>query len=309
MGLNFEDMDEQVPPPPPAPSGFNWVLALVPLVAIGLFLYWMVGRKTAVVDETESVEAQSFNVDEVPAEPAPALAALPGGGEGSAPSAAARPAAPTGPGLSGFVPEKDGMFYKDPAALEEEARAREKAFIAKHDKDIRATQEKLGVITRRYYKNEKIVREVDAAFGKLGRYMALKRQYEKDRDAYAFVRGAVGLKEVRQTVYKYATNVDVWRVSLGMMTEGLKQKPPPAVYNEIKRFMTDDTKVAGFVTDVTGYMIPRVGKILPQVIKPGQDVKPLQDLAKELNIGGGPKVDLGAAKQTVGRAQNTAPPR
>lgn len=301
-------MDEQVPPPP-QPAGFNWVLALIPLVAIGLFLYWMVGRKTAVVDETESVEAQSFNVDEVPAEPEPQFAALPtgaGAGPSGGPSASAQP---KGPGLSGFVPEKDGMFYKDPAAQKEEARAREKAFIAKYDKDIRATQEKLGVITKRYYKNEKIVREVDAAFGKLPRYMALKRQYEQDRDAYAFVRGAVGLKEVRQTVYKYATNVDVWRVTLGMMTEGLKQKPPPPVYNEIKRFMTDDTKVAGFVTDLTGYMMPRMGKILPQVIKPGQDVKPLQDLAKELNLGGGPKVDLGAAKQTVGRAQSSAPPR
>lgn len=302
-------MDEDAPVPPPPAPGFNWSLALIPLVAIGLFLYWMVGRKTTVVDESESVEAQSFNVDEVPAEPA--AKAAPAGGTYVSPAemeARTRERAP-GPGLSGFVAERDGMFYKDPKAKEDEERQRERDFIAKHDASIRATQEKLTVITRRYYKKEPVVREVDAAFGKLPRYMALKAQYEKDRDAYAFVRGAVGLQEVRKTVYKYATNIDVWRVTLGMMTEGLKQKPPPPVYNEIKRVMTDDTKVATFVTDLTGYMIPRMGTIIPQVIKPGQDIKPIQDLAKELNLGGGPKVNLGTARQTVGRAEQSAPPR
>jgi hypothetical protein len=302
-------MDEEAPPPPPPPSsGFNWVLALIPLVAIGLFLYWMVGRKTAVVEETETAEANSFNVDEVPAEPEAAPAPVTANYV-SPDEAAARARERAGPGLSGFVAEKDGMFYKDPKAKEDEARQREKDFIAKHDGTIRATQQKLNAITRRYYKKEKVVREVDAAFGKLPRYMALKAQYDKDRDAYAFVRGAVGLKEVRQTVYKYATNVDAWRVTLGMMTEGLKQKPPPPVYNEMKRFMADDTKVAGFVTDLTGYMMPRMGGILPQVVKPGQDIKPLQDLAKELNLGGAPKVNLNNARQTVGRAEQSSPPR
>lgn len=303
-------MDEEAPPPPPPPSsGFNWVLALIPLVAIGLFLYWMVGRKTAVVEETEAVEANSFNVAEVPQDEPTQAAAVPANYVSPAEAEAKARERASGPGLSGFVAEKDGMFYKDPKAKEDEERQRERDFIAKHDGTIRATQQKLNVITRRYYKKEKIVRDVDAAFGKLPRYMALKEQYNKDRDAYAFVRGAVGLKEVRQTVYKYATNVDVWRVTIGMMTEGLKQKPPPPVYNEVKRFMADDVKVAGFVTDLTGYMMPRMGGILPQVVKPGQDIKPLQDLAKELNLGGAPKVNLNSARQTVGRAEQSAPPR
>ncbi|TBR22935.1 hypothetical protein EPO15_06935 [bacterium] len=302
-------MDEEAPVPLPPAPGFNWGLALIPLIAIGLFLYWLVGRKTQVTEDTESAEAQSFNVAEVPHDPEPAPSGVPANYVSPAEAETkARERAP-GPGLSGFVTEKDGMFYKDPKAKEDEERQREKDFIAKHDASIRATQEKLSVITRKYYKKEPIVREVDAAFGKLGRYMALKAQYDKDRDAYAFVRGAVGLPEVRKTVYKYATNVDVWRATIGMMTEGLKQKPPPAVYNEIKRVMSDDTKIAGFVTDVTGYMIPRMGTIVPQVIKPGQDIKPIQDLAKELNLGGGPKVNLGNARQTVGRAEQSAPPR
>lgn len=303
-------MDEEAPPPPsPQSSGFKWVLAFIPLLAIGLFLYMMVGRKAAVVEETESAEAQSFNVDEVPVEPEPPPSATPANYTSPAEAEAKARERAGGPGLSGFVAEKDGMFYKDPKAQEDESRQKEKDFIAKHDGSIRATQEKLGVITRKYYKKEKVVREVDAAFGKLPRYMSLKAQYEKDRDAYAFVRAAVGLKEVRQTVYKYATNVDVWRATLGMMTEGLKQKPPAPVYNEVKRVMTDDTKIASFVTDVTGYMMPRMGTIIPQVVKPGQDIKPIQDLARELNLGGGPKVNLGTARQTVGRAEQSAPPR
>ena len=303
------DDDAPIPPPPQQSSGFKWVLAFIPLVAIGLFLFMMVGRKSAVVEETESVEAQSFNVDEVPEEPAPPPSAAGAAYVSPAESETRARERAGGPGLSGFVAEKDGMFYKDPKQKEDEERQREKDFIAKHDASIRASQEKLNVITRRYYKKEKVVREVDKAFGKRPRYMALREQYYKDRDAYAFVRGAVGLKEVRQTVYKYATNVDVWRVTLGMMSEGLKQKPPPPGNNEIKRVMTDDTKIASFVTDLTGYMMPRMGTIVPQVIKPGQDIKPIQDLAKELNLGGGPKVNLGTARQTVGRAEQSAPPR
>lgn len=303
-------MDEEAPvPPPPQSSGFKWVLALIPLIAIGLFLYMMVGRKSAVTDGAVSVEDQSFNVDEVPVDPVSKDTAVTANYVSHDEAEAKARERASGPGLSGFITEKDGMFYKDPKAVEDETRQKEKDFIAKHDGSIRATQEKLNVITRKYFKKEAIVRQVDADFAKLPRYMALKAQYGKDRDAYAFVRGAVGLAEVRKTVYKYATNIDVWRVTIGMMTEGLKQKPPPPVYNEIKRVMTDDTKIAGFVTDVTGYMIPRMGSILPQVVKPGQDIKPIQDLARELNLGGPPKADLGAARQTVGRAEQSAPPR
>lgn len=301
-------MDDEIPPPPPVESGFRWWLALIPIVLLTLFLYRMVGRNAAAPD-TEAEEAQAFNVDEVPETPKGRAAAPEPYVSQAEKDAQSRLGSAAGPGLSGFVPERDQIFFKDPKNKEDEANAKELAFVKKFDPLIRAEQERLNLITRRYRKKEAVVREVDMAFGKLPRYMDLRAQYGKDRNPYAFVRGAVALPEVRKAVYKFATSADVWRVSVGMMLEGLRQKPPKPVYDETKRFMTEDTKVAGFVTDLTAYMMPRVGTtIMPAIMRPGVDISPLKDLAKDLNVSGN-MTDLSKARKAAERAGQQAPPR
>lgn len=297
-------MEEETPPQAPAPSGFKWWLALFPILALTLFMWWMLGRRQAQEQAAEVTEAEAFNVAEVPEDDQAPPPAAPERYVSQAEREAQSRLASAGPGLSGFVPEKDQIFYKDPKQQEDDSRTREREMVKKYDHIVRSEQDRLKKITSRYRKKEAIVREVDSAFGRLPRYMALKAQYEKDRNPYDFVRGAVSLPEVRKTVYKYATNGDVWRVTMGMMLEGLRQKPPKPVYDEIKRFLTEDKKVAGFVTDLTGYLIPRTGQLLPKAIQPGQDLTPLKNLAADLKVSGN-MADLSGAKNTVKRHQQS----
>lgn len=296
-------MDDRSVPPPPQPGGFNWGLAVVPLVAIGLLLWWMGGRKP-VQNEQEAMDDKAFNVQEVPKDPE-RPPAPPSNYVSDAEREAQKRLGTSGSGLSSLLPETDRVFKKDPKNEEDDERAHEREVIRKYDGMIRDEQAKLNVITRRYYKKEPIVREVDKAFGSLPRYMAVKARYEQDRDAYAFARGAIALPEVRKTIYKYALNANVWRVTVGMMLEGMKQKPEKPVYDEMKRFFTEDKQMAVFVTDLSGYLIPRMGSLLPQAIKPGQDMRPLQELAKDLNVNGAGAPSVPA--QTGGRGHTTRP--
>ncbi|MBI5596699.1 MAG: hypothetical protein HY928_11465 [Elusimicrobia bacterium] len=299
-------MEEETPSQAPAPSGFKWWLALIPILALTLFMWWMLGRKQAQEQAAEVSEAEAFNVEAVPDdEPAPAFPSSERYVSQAEREAQSRLAS-AGPGLSGFVPEKDKIFYKDPKEQEDDSRSREREMVMKYDHLVRAEQDRLKKITTRYRKKESIVREVDAAFGRMPRYMALKAQYERNRNPYDFVRGAVALPEVRKTVYKYATNGDVWRVTMGMMLEGLRQKPPKPVYDEVKRFLTEDKKVATFVTDLTGYLIPRTGSLLPQAIQPGQDLSALKTLASDLKVTGN-MTNLSGAKTAVQRHQQSQP--
>lgn len=295
----MEDADS---PPPAPPSGFKWWLALFPIVILSLLMWWMLGREPRQAEPVEVADAGSFNVDEVPKDEPPAEPEPPARYVSQAEREAKEREASSGPGLSGFVTEKDNIFYKDPKLKEDESKEKEREFLAKYGRLIKNEEDRLSVITRRYRKKYPVVREVDMAFGRLPRYMALRDEYIKNRNIYDFVRGSIALPEVRKTVYKYATNGEVWKATMGMMLEGLRQKPPKPVYDEAKRFLTEDKKVATFVTDLTGYLIPRTGQLLPQAIQPGQDISALKTLAADLKVGGN-MTNLSGAKNTVQRHQ------
>ncbi|MBI3296789.1 MAG: hypothetical protein HYZ75_01400 [Elusimicrobia bacterium] len=300
-------MQEEAPPPPPQEPGFRWWLALIPIVLLSLLMYWLVGGRPGQPETVARTdEDKAFNVDEVPPEDAPAEPYV---SNAEREAAARMDGSAGGPGLSGFIPEKDKIFHKEnTAAAKDDSREKEAAFIKRYDPLIRREQRRLNQITARYRKKEAVVRQVDMAFGALPRYMALRQQYYKDRNPYAFVRGAITLPEVRKTVFKYATSPEVWRVTVGMMVEGLRQKPPPEVYNETKRFMTEDKTVSGFVTDVSAHIMPRAGLLLPAAIRPGQDIGALKVLAKDLNVAGaGNTADLSAARKAVEDAQTGRP--
>lgn len=171
----------------------------------------------------------------------------------------------------------------EPAAAKQVLERREKSEV---DALVQEEIKRLNKITQRYYKSEPKVREVDKAFGALPRYMDVKRRYLATHDAYAFAHEAIALPEVRETIYKYAVDPHVWRVTLGMVREGLKEKPPKILYDEMKRFFTQDKEVRGFAAELSAAVAPKVlTVVLPQVLKPGEDVSVYLDLARDLNIG------------------------
>jgi hypothetical protein len=69
-----------------------------------------------------------------------------------------------------------------------------------------------------------------------------------------------------------------------MVSEALKNPPPPALYSEAKRFMVKDDTVADYVTEFIGTATGNVGAIA-KGIPPGTDLEPLTKLATEIAPG------------------------
>lgn len=208
----------------------------------------------------------------------------------------------------GLVPEGSARFMEDAPEKEPDSKpvleAREGSEV---DTMVQEELKKLSKITTRYYKAEPKVREVDKAFGALPRYMEVRKRYLASHDAYAFAHEAIALPEVRKTIYKYAVDPNIWRVTLGMVQEGLKEKPPKLLYDEMKRFFTQDKEVRGFAAELSAAVAPHVVTVvLPQVLKPGQDLSVFKDLAKDLNIGKNGVAPLPA--QAAAAAQAKKPP-
>ena len=281
-----------MPPHPPEKRKLNWGLDVAPAAALGLILLWTLCRKPP---------------------PAPKEPFVPVDAPQASSGAGAEPryvslieqdlAQRSGPLPAGFVQEAAPPAPEPPKRPEPEPpalRTRGPDF----NRMIEAEIQRLTLITRRYYKEEPKVREVDRAFGALPRYMAVRQRYLEQRDAYAFAHDAVALPEVRQAIKKYATDPAVWRVTLSMMREALKEKPPKPLYDEMKRFFTQDKQTVQFAAELSAEVMPKVGTLLPQLIKSGDDLKSLQDLAKDLNIG----KDGFSAPAAPGKVVPKAPP-
>ncbi|HBL17952.1 MAG: hypothetical protein A2X36_06545 [Elusimicrobia bacterium GWA2_69_24] len=266
-------------------SSSAWLFALLPLAILGGFIFVYIQRQGEEPLPAKTPEVSEFNLPEAPeVKPDDPLTRELAPVVPSGPTPEAAP--PKGPGLSGFVAETDGMFSRDPKAIAEAKREGEKEFIKKYDPAIRKEQERLSRIGAKYYKKYAVVREVDAAFGSLPRYMALKQQYNKDRDAYEWARKTVALPEVRDMIRKYALKPDVWKAAVEMSLEGVKQTPPKPVYDEMVRFLTSDKSVGDFIGKFTKWMTPKVPGILTQgAIPPGVDLAPLQNIMSEVAPG------------------------
>lgn len=164
------------------------------------------------------------------------------------------------------------------------ARAREKAYLAAHGKEIAAYHAKLDAIAMKFYKTHPVVRDVDRAFAGMSRYMAVKRQFDKDRDPYKFAREAIALPEVRSEIARRAADPAVWNAAISMMLQALKNPPPASLYGEAKNFMTGDEKVAGYVTEFTGVVTSNVGALVKGIPRDA-DVRPLEKLARDVAPG------------------------
>ena len=263
------------------------MLALIPLFLFGGGVFYMLSRQGPIQEDDSS----AFNVDEVPEEERAT-----GNYMTRFEKDAARRNAAQGP-LAGFIPEQDAAFARGPKkyvssydqkeeAKKKRSRLEEKAFIKKHDKAIQKELARYGIITRRYRKKYPIVREVDRAFGKMPRYMAVRAQYAKDHDAFAFMRNAIKLPEVRKTIRKYALKSETWRAAIGMANEALKKKPPQPIYDEAVQFMTKDDTMTSWVTDTTTFLGPRVGQLAADGIPPGTDMSALKSVGRDIGVGG-----------------------
>ncbi|MBI5208714.1 MAG: hypothetical protein HY927_01925 [Elusimicrobia bacterium] len=159
-------------------------------------------------------------------------------------------------------------------------RAREKAFLAQHDGEIRQCQDRLRELGMRYHAKSALVRQIDAEFAGMDRYMALKKRYEADRDAYAWARDTIALPEVRQTIRKYVTKPEAWSVFSDIMIEALKEPPPKAVYDEMRNFVKRDPSVTDYASELT----QAIGENSQAVFNSlsGKNSKALHELALDL---------------------------
>ncbi|MEI7529654.1 MAG: hypothetical protein WCK76_12010 [Elusimicrobiota bacterium] len=163
--------------------------------------------------------------------------------------------------------------------------AREKAFLAKYDGVISNYQDYLGELGQKFYKKSAAIRKMDSDFVKMGRYMALKEQYEKDRDAYKWARGVMALPEVRSTIFGYLTDPGMILAGAEVLSEALKNPPPAAVYDEMMRFMTTDSQATVLVGEVSRTLVENSGSVMPQLMDSGVDISGLQKLGSQITPG------------------------
>jgi hypothetical protein len=157
---------------------------------------------------------------------------------------------------------------------------REFDFLRRNDRMLKQYQAYLTSIGSKYRDRFPAVRQMDAEFA--GRYMALRRQYAADRDAYKWARSTMALPEVRDAILRYSKNPQVLRAMVEVSLEALAHPPPQAVYKEIMGFLCSDAQGSSFVKDLSGPVMSNVTKNISKAIPRGTDLTSLQDLAQEM---------------------------
>lgn len=258
------------------------VLALAMAVPVGAGVYSLMLTKAP-----STVSSNGFNVLKVDQTKEPRyyapVAAAPPDESSPMPVVGKLKLAPSARGAE-FTPSQTVGAY---AARSNEGpmtpeRMQEKQFLSQHNTELVRYESKLNRITTRYYRQDPVVREVDRAFGAMPRYMEVKRRHERDGDVFQFVRESLSLPEVRQEIKNRMQDPRVWRASLGMIFDTMKESPPPpTIYGAAKDFMQKDAQAAdymnGFTNDVFTNM-PTTSNILP----PNTDMGVLMKIVKDV---------------------------
>jgi len=161
-------------------------------------------------------------------------------------------------------------------------RQHEIEFMRKNGRAFKRYEAYLSDLGRKYKAKYPAIREMDADFAKMDRYMALNRQYAKDRDAYKWVRGVAALPEVRKKIMSYAGNPAVLGPMIQVCMEALKNPPPSAIQAEAMRVLTSDKEVAPYVNSVSAGAMSSLTMALPSSIPPGTDITPLKNYAAQM---------------------------
>jgi hypothetical protein len=254
-------------------------VSLAVSAAVGIYYYRLsqgrseisvAGFDLAQVEQRRIVVASGSAAPFVPASsPAPLLGVMPD----VRPLTAAAKAAAGARRAGSAAPEK---------ATLEANRLREKEFLAQHGAELMHYELGLGRVTGRYYQTSPVVRSVDAAFGRMDRYMAVKRKYEEDGNPYEFARASIALPEVRAEISRRLADPEVWKVSVMMISDALNNPPPPAVYKEARDFLLEDPQMSDYLkqfTDEAGRNLPPNLAVAPPVRNMGPITKLMQDVS------------------------------
>ena len=196
---------------------------------------------------------------------------------GSLDDAAAPASAPDVPAASTAPARASGID----APLSSDERQHEKEFLAAHGAELARYHEKLRRITNRYYKKYPVVRDVDKTFAGMSRYMELKRRYDRDGAPLEFLHGAIALPEVRAEISRRLTDLQAWKASLGMISDSLKDPPPPVIYQEASRFMANP-EITNYVSQFSG----EVTKNLPTAaaaMTPDMNMTPILKVVQDVS--------------------------
>ncbi|MFA6433258.1 MAG: hypothetical protein WCW52_01040 [Elusimicrobiales bacterium] len=158
-------------------------------------------------------------------------------------------------------------------------------FLRKHDRELRAYQTYLRRLGLKYRAKYPALRRLDADFGKMDRYMALKRRYETDRNAYNWARGTIALPEVRGKILSASANPEIMKAMIEISLEALRNPPPSSIYNEILRFLSSDKRAAPFVGDMSMKLVGNMTAAIPYAATPGMDLTPLTKLEQQISAG------------------------
>ena len=157
---------------------------------------------------------------------------------------------------------------------------RERAFLRKHYREIRRYQNRLGALGRKYRAKYPALRKMDAEFSKMDRYMALNRQYKKDRNAFNWARGVMALPEVRAALIRYSSDPQVVKAVVEVSLEAMKTPPPQEIQREIQRFLTADPKTSDHVNEV---LVQSLGNDMGTLTSmPAKTLAPLQKLGSKV---------------------------
>ena|GEM_PF-3786053 len=167
------------------------------------------------------------------------------------------------------------------AAQDPASRRRELEFIRRHGGEIRRYQAGLAAIGIKYRNKYPALRQMDAEFARMGRYMALRNQYAVDGDAFKWARGVMALPEVRGALIRYSMNAEVLKGIIEASMEALRNPPPKPIYDEVARFLQEDDQASAFVNDISINAMGNVMSIAPTVASTS-DLNTLTSLGSQI---------------------------
>lgn len=162
-------------------------------------------------------------------------------------------------------------------------RAHEQKFLREHGTEISKYQGYLASLGKKYTNQE--VAKMNAEFAANGRVMALKEQYQKDKNPYRWARGMIALPEVRNALVHYSANPKVLGSMSKVTLEALKNPPSPALYRETVRFLSKDSQMSTYMKELTGSLGETIPKTLPKALPGGTDTTPLENLGQQITGG------------------------
>ena len=248
-----------------------WVILPVCVLATILVTRWMIKNNStgpaALTEEYNAVESNAAT-----------------DADSEAPQQYARDSAPD---IYGKDTRQAGKTAPAPRQAEMTAeRQAELSFLRKHDREIKRYQAYLRRLGLKYKAQYPALRQLDSDFAKMDRYMALKKQYDSDRDAYKWARGIFTLPEVRNRILSASGNPEVLKAMIGLSLEALRSPPPAAIHDEVMRFLCTDKQATRYVDDISMGAMDNITSALPYAVTPGMDLTPIKKIGEQITSHG-----------------------